>query len=70
MTRGSVKGVGEDILVVVVVGGGCGAAVGRLPEVSLMNVNRVRHCLCGFNLFSFLFFFFMNIQEPGVQRMG
>ena len=46
------------LVVVVVVGGGCGcgAAVGRLPEVSLMNVNRVRHCLCGFNLFSFLFF--------------
>ena len=49
------------VVVVVVVG---------VPEVSLMNVNRVRHCLCGFNLFSFLFFFFMNIQEPGVQRMG
>ena len=31
---------------------------GGLPEVSLMNVNRVRHCLCGFNLFSFLFYFF------------
>ena len=51
------KVVGEDILVVVV-GGGCGVALVRLPEVSLMNVNRVRHCLCGFNLFSFLFYFF------------